>query len=72
MMFGLKSSSISVFLIAIGSLLLMPGSVRADFTFGSGVDQFTITTVAIGNAGNSADIETTYQGAIGRKCPIDC
>jgi len=29
--------------------------VFADFTFGTGADQFTITTVAVGNAGNSAD-----------------
>lgn len=58
-MFGLRSSS-AIFLIAIGSLLLMPRPVHADFTFGSGADQFTITTVTVGNAGNSADIATTY------------
>ncbi len=42
-------------LVAIGSLLLIADSVHADFTFGTGADQFTMTTVAVGNAGNSAD-----------------
>ena len=42
-------------LIAISSLLLIADSVHADFTFGTGADQFTITTVAVGNADNSAD-----------------
>lgn len=64
--FGLKSSS-AVFLIAIVSLLLMPRSVRADFTFGSGANAFTITTVTVGNAGNVADIQTTYD--IGTRTP---
>lgn len=34
----------------------------ADFTFGTGVNQFTISTVAIGDLSNTADIETTYTG----------
>ena len=62
-MVGIRSSS-AVFLIAIVSLLLMPRSVRADFTFGSGADQFTITTVTVGNAGNSGDAGTTYSGHV--------
>ena len=61
-------SSGAVFLIALGSLLLMPRSVHADFTFGSGSNEFTITTVTVGNAGNSADIDTTYNW-IGSQTP---
>ena len=67
MIFGFRSSS-AVFLIAIGSLLLMQRSVHADFTFGSGANEFTITTVTVGNAGNSADIATTYNN-IGSQTP---
>jgi len=66
-MLNLKFSS-AVFLITIGTLLLMRGVVRADFTFGTGADQFTITTVAVGNAGNSADIQTTYT-SLGTQTP---
>ena len=69
MIFGLKSSS-AVFLIAIGSLLLMPRSVHADFTFGSGANEFTITTVTVGNTGNSADIATTYRGRLARTLQV--
>lgn len=67
MLFGLRSA-LAIFLIAIGILLLMPRSVHADFTFGSGADQFTITTVTVGNAGNSGDIATTYNW-IGSQTP---
>ena len=46
----------------------MPRSVHPDFTFGSGSNEFTITTVTVGNAGNSGDIATTYNW-IGSQTP---
>lgn len=67
MLFGLRSA-LAIFLIAIGILLLVPRSVHADFTFGTGDNQFTITTVTVGNAGNAADIATTYNW-IGSQTP---
>jgi sulfatase modifying factor 1 len=45
----------AVFLIVLIGLMQTSPLVFADFTFGTGADQFTITTVAVGNAGNSAD-----------------
>ena len=58
---------VTVCILVVGSFLLASQEVRADFTFGSGADQFTITTVTVGNAGNSADIQTTY--GIGTRTP---